>query len=68
MKTFWILLVLCGMFFLMGCTSAETTEEHGRRLWLTTDLQARNLVEDWDNFWLYDRNCRMSRWYTRMGY
>jgi len=67
MTKFLILLVLAGML-IAGCTSAESLGEHSRRLNLTTDLQARTMIEDWDSFWLYDRNCRMSRWHTRTGY
>lgn len=70
MRKFLIAAVLfaCGMF--VGCapTSVETGEQHAQRLNLTADLQFRTAVEDWDMFWLSDRNCRLSMWNTRVGY
>ena len=67
MRTLLIVLVLFGCS-VMGCTSAETAREHHRRLMLTADLQSRTMVEDWDFFWLSNRNCRLTHWPTRVGY
>ena len=71
MKKCLMLLVLCGMLAGMmmtaGCTSAESFDEHARRLWLTTDLQARNMVEDWDYIWLNDHSSRLSDWHMDIG-
>lgn len=67
MKTLLIVLVLVSCV-LAGCTSVETTREHHDRLMLTGDLQFRALVEDWDYFWLAERNCRLTKWPTRLGY
>jgi len=72
MKKFLMLLVLSGLMVgamsVAGCTTGESFDEHARRLWLTTDLQARQVVEDWDYIWLYDRNNRANRWDNRIGY
>ena len=67
MKKLLIAVVLCGSA-LIGCTTGETAKEHGRRYLLTTDLQTRTLVDDWDYFWLLEHNSRLSKWNTRIGY
>lgn len=53
---------------LPGCTSVETTEEHVGRLAIQSDLQFRLLVDDFDSFWMFDRNCRLTRWPNRVGW
>ena len=53
---------------LMGCSSAETAREHGRRLSLQGDLQLRTFMDDCDYVLLMERNCRMTRWINRIGY
>ena len=68
MKKLLIVMVLMLSSMLIGCTPTETAREHGRRYLLTADNQARLLVEDWDYFWLCDRNCRLSKWHARIGY
>lgn len=68
MRKFLIAAVLFACSMVIGCTSVETPEQHVRRLDLTTGLQMRAAVEDWDMFWLSDRNCRLSMWNTRVGY
>ena len=51
-----------------GCTSGETAQQHWRRLMLTEDIQARSMIEDWDYFWLSERNSRLTQWNSRIGY
>lgn len=29
------------------------------------DMDMRQLADDWDSFWLMDRQSRLTRWYTR---
>ncbi len=53
---------------LMGCSSAETARERGRRLSLQGDLQFRTFMDDCDYVLLMERNCRMTRWINRVGY
>ncbi len=53
---------------LIGCTVGETPREHAQRHMLQADVQMRTMVEDWDYFWLAERNSRLTRWYTRLGY
>lgn len=68
MKKLLIAAVVVLGSMLVGCTSVETTGEHGRRYLLTTDLQMRQMVEDWDFFWLMDRKSNLSHWNARQGY
>ena len=67
MKKLLIAAVLLSCVLMTGCTSVETPREHGNRLLLETDLATRLLVEDFDMFWLADRNCRLTKWPTRLG-
>jgi hypothetical protein len=68
MRKFLIAAVLFACSMVVGCTSVETADQHSRRLGLTSDLQFRAAVEDFDMFWLSDRNTRLSMWNTRVGY
>ena len=68
MRKFLIAAVLFACSMVVGCTSVQTAQQHFDRLGLTADLQFRTAVEDWDMFWLSDRNCRLSMWNTRVGY
>jgi len=65
-KLLMVLLLFSGL--LIGCTSGESAREHHRRLKLQNDLQLRTLVDDLDYVFLLERNCRLSRWCTRIGY
>lgn len=67
MKKLLVMLVLCLAAVLAGCTLDETRAEHGRRLLQITDVQLRMLVEDWEEFWLYDKSTTLSRWHVRVG-
>ena len=68
MKTFLLLLVLCLGAFLAGCGLVTSEEEHNQQIKGITDLQARQMVDDWDYIWLYERNSRMTYWHPRLGY
>ena len=52
---------------LVGCTTSETPIQHGQRLWLQEDVQARQMVEDFDMFWLFDRPSRLTQWHGQTG-
>jgi uncharacterized protein YcfL len=52
---------------LVGCTTAEDPIQHGQRLWLQEDVQARQMVEDFDMFWLFDRASRLTQWHGQTG-
>ncbi len=60
------ILIVAGSF-LIGCTVTETAQERNVRLKQVTDLNSRMLVEDWDTFWLYDNNSRLSQWHPYVG-
>ena len=68
MKTLLMVVVLFLAGVMVGCTSVETSREHFQRMWLEEELHARNMVEDWDFFWLADRNSRLTGWHARMGF
>jgi len=52
---------------LVGCTTYEDPIQHGQRLWLQEDVQARQMHEDWDNFWLFDHASRLTQWHGQTG-
>lgn len=48
-----------------GLVDGKAEREH--RLGLINDIQARQLQDDWDYFWLYDRSSNLTRWQARAG-
>ena len=42
-------------------------QERHARMSLINDIQARQLQDDWDYIWLYDRSSHLSRWHARAG-
>ncbi len=70
MKILTLILIIClaGMF--AGCSVGsvmDTEAQRDRRIEQITDLQMRMLVDDWDYFWLYERNSMLTQWHTRVG-
>jgi len=61
------MLVLCLAAVLAGCTLDETPTEHCRRILRITDVQMYMLMEDWEEFWLYDKSTTLTRWHVRIG-
>jgi hypothetical protein len=68
MKKTLLLLVLAAIFTTIGCTPVDTVSERNRRVNQITDMQAKMFVDDWDYFWLYDENTKLSQWNPRIGY
>ncbi|MDY6912848.1 MAG: hypothetical protein SVT52_00080 [Planctomycetota bacterium] len=69
MKTLLMVIVLAvGSLLVAGCTLMDTAEQRNRRVGQTADFQNRMLVEDWDYFWLFERNSRLTQWHPRTGY
>ena len=68
MKKLLVWMVLIAGSFLAGCTPVDTAQERNARVNQISDMQMKMLVDDWDAFWLYDQNVRLSRWSPRIGY
>lgn len=70
MKKFLLSLVLfTGLLVgLTGCTVVETPEEHSRRLGVQLEIQMREIVEDFDYVWLFERESRLTMWHPRVGF
>jgi len=55
-------LLLLGLvaLFLAGCaaTNLESSEDHTKRVKRNMSKDMKNLVEDWDRFWMVDRPSR----------
>ena len=66
MKKLLIAMILLSSV-LVGCTISETPVQHGQRLWLQEDVQARMMVEDWDTFWLFSHPSRLTLWNEQAG-
>jgi len=68
-KTLLLLAALVLMTSLMsGCGVINSYDERVHRYQQINDLQARMLVDDWDYFWLYERNTYLCEWYPRVGW
>lgn len=68
MKKLCILAVLCLSFLFVGCTLVDSPSQRTRMHSLAFDLQSRAMVQDWDYFWLMERNTYMTQWHPRVGY
>jgi len=66
MKMMLIAMILLGSV-LVGCTTYESPIEHGLRLGLQEDVQSRQMVEDFDMFWLFDHPSRLTQWHSQAG-
>ena len=66
-KLLIVFVLILGTLTITGCTVTETAVMRERRLDQITDLQFRMLIEDWDYFWLYDRNTATTPWNTWVG-
>lgn len=56
-----------------GCSSycpnlVESGYERHNRLQLIHNVNCRELVDDWDFFWLQDRNSYLTYWHPRVPY
>ncbi|HAU38490.1 MAG TPA: hypothetical protein DCX07_12345 [Phycisphaerales bacterium] len=68
MKKLALLLVLLAGSFLTGCGVVDSGGDRMRRVGQINDIQARMAVDDWDYFWLYERDSRLTEWHSRVGY
>jgi len=61
-----IILMVLGCM-LVGCTTAENPWQHAQRHQLQKEIQSRQLVEDFDMFWLCDHPSRLTKWHGGVG-
>jgi hypothetical protein len=65
MRRLLMLLVVCAASYLTGCgcpSTVQTADERNRRIDEMVKLQSRQIVDDWDYFWLCDKSTRLSQW------
>ncbi len=71
MKKLILLLILVVGPVLAGCSNnsgmVDSSEERNRRLSAVSDINERQVVDDWDEFWLYDQNIKLSEWQAFVG-
>jgi len=67
MRTLIGLGFLTALAALTGCNGMVRDYEERKNMYAQTiDSDLRQLVDDWDNFWLADRShSRLTEWYTR---
>jgi len=66
MRAWRFIVVLIGLSLLTGCSGVvKTPGERNNTLLRVMDMDARQLADDWDSFWLIDRQYRLTRWHTR---
>jgi len=70
-KKILLLLVLFVSTLLAGCGRNEgmvdNRAERNRRLAVIMDMNERQIVDDWDEFWLVDQNCKLTGWSVYIG-
>jgi len=63
-----LLIVVLGPL-LAGCEGmVDSRPQREMRYRQITEFNARGFVDDWDEFWLYDRNSRTTPWHPRVGF
>ncbi len=67
MKKLLIVLVLCLGAFLGGCGLVDSSSDRGRRYDQINKMQWRMAVDDWDYFWLYERNTYLTEYHPHVG-
>ena len=50
---------------IFGCGTTKSYAERERAYQVITDQEFRQLIDDFDTFWLMDRPARLSRWRER---
>ncbi len=65
MKSLFVLFVLCVAVWLSGCGLGDTEHQRELRYKHVVDVNSRELIDDWDHFWLMDRPSRLTRWHLR---
>ena len=60
LKIYGLILIGIISIFIVGCaeTNLETSKEHTNRVKRNMDKDMKNLVEDWDSFWMQERPSR----------
>jgi len=69
MKKFVIAIILVALLGCIsgGCTCSENPLQHAQRLHLQKEVQCRQLVEDFDMFWMADCASRLTKWHGQNG-
>ena len=69
MKKLVMLLIVVFGALLVGCEGmVDNRQQRETRYHQISDLNMRGFVDDWDEFWLYDRNSRLTQWHPRAGF
>ena len=79
MKKAALLLTILATTFLGGCDVNTLTHNGGRgmvdapgdrqrRIATIDDYYSRQLMDDWDLLWLYDKNCNLTDWKIYIGH
>jgi uncharacterized protein YceK len=64
MKRFLVLAVLLASV-MSGCGLVSSYQDRERRYAAITNYNLREIVDDWDYFWLYDRPSYLTYWNLR---
>ncbi len=74
MKTVLVILILCAVIVMAGCSTGEhpglvdSALERDFRKVQMDDLQMRMFYDDWDAIWLRKRNSKLTYWTPHVGY
>lgn len=66
MQKFLLALTIAAAVFQSGCTGMVKTYDERENVYKEVmDTDARQFVDDFDTFWLADRQYRLTEWYLR---
>ena len=68
MRKLLISILLSLTFALCSCGSVQNQVERERRWRRTTNLQLREMVDDFDTIWLLDQNSRLTEYHVDTKY
>ncbi len=66
MRTALFVVLLVGIGALAGCAGVvRTADERNNVIRRSIEMDLHQLADDWDTFWLQDRQYRLTRWQVR---
>lgn len=66
MRALAVLVGVVALFAISGCNGVTKNDAEIRATASQSiDLDARQIVDDWNSIWLVDRQYRLTRWHTR---
>jgi hypothetical protein len=65
---FLLILFAATILVAAGCEGmVASNEQRNRRVAAITDIEERQITDDWDEFWFFDKNLKLTEWQVYIG-